>query len=87
VCVLTNVGGGGADPFDNAEFCRVVANWVGAGGILFVNGEVGAAKALARVFGKKSWRMDGDYYRRTDHELNRKCGFVPATPALPPRYI
>ena len=83
---MPSVGGGDVDPFRNTDFCGQITSWVRAGGVLFLNGERAAAATLARVFGKQSWQMMGDFYRRTVHELNRSSVFAPPELALPPRY-
>ena len=43
-----------------------------AGGTLLVHGERQAAALLQRWFGKSTWKMDGDFYRRTVHELDAR---------------
>lgn len=74
VCILLSYGGGNADAnlFKYDEWRTKITTWVDAGGVLVINGEREVVKALHKAFGK-SWTMEGDYYRRTSHDLNDSC--------------
>eukprot|EP00803_Ostreobium_quekettii_P000487 evm.model.scf_3152.1 EVM.evm.TU.scf_3152.1 scf_3152:7070-8269(-) len=65
----------------DAAWRRALIDWVNAGGLLaFAAGE--GRPRLLKVFQNwfgKSWTMEGDFYRRTDHDLNvgRPLGWMP----------
>ena len=56
-------------PWADGTWRRGLVEWVASGGMLLMQGERAAAAVLADWFGKV-WRMDGDYYRRTEHCLH-----------------
>ncbi|KAG2492553.1 hypothetical protein HYH03_009216 [Edaphochlamys debaryana] len=63
---------------------RFGAAWVHAGGLLLLNGERAAAGVAREWFGLR-WRMEGDYYCRTEHGLNPGCALLgPLAARLPP---
>ncbi|GLC54640.1 hypothetical protein PLESTB_000890500 [Pleodorina starrii] len=76
-CVVLGLGSGSdfkprtpTYPWGKGPWRDALSDWVRDGGVVVIHGERAAA-AVAREFFGLSWRMEGDYYRRTDHKLNR----------------
>ncbi len=77
-CVVFQLGSGGDDKsFFTPEIKAFLVPWVHNGGKLIINGE----RSVLTVFNEwfsKSWAFEGDFYRRTVHDLNPDFSSVPS---------
>ena len=70
-CVVFQLGSGGQDKsFFTDEIRMYITAWVKAGGKLIITGEGRVLTVFNKWFGK-TWAFEGDWYRRTQHVLNR----------------
>lgn len=85
--VVFGIGSGGlTDSFFHAEVHWTVKTWVSKGGKFIIHGEGGGrgdrpdekrVMNVCKSWFDRDWTMTGDFYRRTDHNINFSCTELP----------